>query len=86
MSVLCPGPTATLFREHSRQLRPTGSNRGDPAPPNTGRAPAVVAARTVDAIRRNRFWILTHPAYRETLDRRHHGIVESDEVVVPPLL
>lgn len=86
VSVLCPGPTATLFREHSRQLRPERSNGGTPAPPNTGLSAAEVAARTIDAIRSNRFWILTHPAYRETLDRRHQGIVESDEVVVPPLL
>jgi hypothetical protein len=51
------------------------------------RIPAAdVAAQVVDAIRRDRFWIVTHPAYREAIERRSRGIVESDEVVEPELL
>lgn len=45
-----------------------------------------MAAQVADAIYRDRFWILTHPAYGETLERRHRGIVETGEVVAPAIL
>jgi hypothetical protein len=51
------------------------------------RIPAsAVAGQVVDAIRANRFWILTHPAYRDAIERRCRGIVETDEVVEPGFL
>jgi hypothetical protein len=40
----------------------------------------------VDAIRRDRFWIITHPAYLESIERRCRGIVETDELVAGGLL
>jgi NAD(P)-dependent dehydrogenase (short-subunit alcohol dehydrogenase family) len=85
VSVLCPGPTATLFREHSRQLGP-GPTNGEPAPANTGLPAAEVAAQTVDAIRGDRFWILTHPEYRETIEERHRSLVEGGDAVAAAVL
>lgn len=83
VSVLCPGPIDTEFRVHSRALHPSG-----PAADVEGeydgvaRTPAsAAAALVVDAIRANRFWILTHPGYREAIERRARGIVETDELV-----
>jgi len=83
VSVLCPGPTETEFRSHSRALHPDG-----PAGHVSGeydgvdRIPAAdAAALVVDAIGSDRFWVLTHPAYRDAIERRARGIVETDEVV-----
>jgi hypothetical protein len=45
-----------------------------------------VAATVLDAIRQDRFWILTHPEYRDLIRRRAEGIVETGEVLVPPEL
>ncbi len=87
VSVLCPGPTATDFRAHSRDLQPGGALEPAASEPDVAKLPAsTVAAQVVDAIRHGRFWILTHPAYREPIERRARGIVETDEVVVPELL
>lgn len=83
VSVLCPGPTETEFRRHSRALHPSG-----PAAEVEGEYDGVArisaseaATLVIDAIRRNRFWVLTHPAYRDAIERRARGIVETDEVV-----
>ena len=88
VSVLCPGPTETEFRAHSRALHPDG-----PAEDVPGEyagvvriPPSDVAGQVVDAIRTDRFWILTHSAYGEAIERRSRGIVETDEVVVPGFL
>jgi NAD(P)-dependent dehydrogenase (short-subunit alcohol dehydrogenase family) len=83
VSVLCPGPTETDFRAHSRALHPSGP-AGDVTGEYDGiaRIPAAdAAALVVDAIRSNRFWVLTHPTYRHAIERRARGIVETDEVV-----
>ena len=88
VSVLCPGPVLSSLRENSATLRP-GGEQGRDVPLLTGvpRMPAAdVAAQVVDAIRHDRFWILTHPAYAETIRERCRGIVETDAVVVPELL
>jgi NAD(P)-dependent dehydrogenase (short-subunit alcohol dehydrogenase family) len=85
VSVLCPGPTETDLRRHSRRLKP-GADEPD-APGEyagvTRISPAQVAAETVEAIRSDRFWILTHPTFGEAIERRARGIVDTDEVVVP---
>jgi NAD(P)-dependent dehydrogenase (short-subunit alcohol dehydrogenase family) len=83
VSVLCPGPTETEFRSHSRALHPDG-RAGDISGEYDGvdRIPAAhAAALVVDAIGSDRFWVLTHPAYRDAIERRARGIVETDEVV-----
>jgi NAD(P)-dependent dehydrogenase (short-subunit alcohol dehydrogenase family) len=88
VSVLCPGPVATEFRAHSRALHPDGPQGDVPGEyDDVVRISASdVAAQVVDAIRRDRFWVVTHPAYHEAIERRARGIVETDEVVVPGLL
>jgi NAD(P)-dependent dehydrogenase (short-subunit alcohol dehydrogenase family) len=85
VSVLCPGPTETDLRRHSRGLKP-GAEDPDAADEYAGVSripPAQVATETVEAIRSDRFWILTHPAFGGAIERRTHGILETDEVVVP---
>lgn len=88
VSVLCPGPVLSSLRENSRVLRPGGGDDSDiPLMTNVPRTPAAdVAAQVVDAIRHDRFWILTHPGYHETIRARCRGIVETDALVVPELL
>lgn len=88
VSVLCPGPVATDFRAHSRALHPGGPEADVPGEyDDVVRIPASdVAAQVVDAIGRDRFWIVTHPAYRDSIERRSRGIVETDEVVLPGFL
>jgi NAD(P)-dependent dehydrogenase (short-subunit alcohol dehydrogenase family) len=88
VSVLCPGATVSALRENSAALRP-GSERGREIPlvTHVPRRPAAeVAAMVVEAIREDRFWILTHRGYAELIGRRAAGIVETDEVVMPPVL
>ena len=57
----------------------------DVAPIDSTLSPAAVAMQVVDAIFGDRFWILTHAAYRDALEQRLHVIVETGEVVVPGL-
>jgi NAD(P)-dependent dehydrogenase (short-subunit alcohol dehydrogenase family) len=85
VSVLCPGPVETDFRSHSRALHPAGPQDDVPGEYDGVRriAPSAVAGMVVDAIRNDRFWILTHQSFAEAIERRCRGIVESDEVVVP---
>jgi NAD(P)-dependent dehydrogenase (short-subunit alcohol dehydrogenase family) len=88
VSVLCPGPTLSSLRENSTVLRPEGENgRTVPLVHDLPRTPAAgVAARVVDAIREDHFWVLTHPAYNETIRRRAHGIVDTNALVVAEVL
>ena len=88
VSVLCPGPTETDFRAHSRALHPAGA---DPTSiddyAGVVRIPtADVAGMVLDAIRADRFWIVTHPAYHDSIERRSRGIVATDEIVAGGLL
>ena len=88
VSVLCPGPTETDLWAHSLMLR-DGAVEADPAADYARIAripPTGVAQQVVEAIREDRFWIHTHPGYFEVLERRHRGIVETDELVAPPFL
>jgi NAD(P)-dependent dehydrogenase (short-subunit alcohol dehydrogenase family) len=83
VSVLCPGPVETEFRAHSRALHPSGQV-GEVYGEYDGvaRIPASdAAALVVEAIRDARFWVLTHPAYHDAIERRTRGIVETDELV-----
>jgi hypothetical protein len=69
-------------------LQPGGA--ADPLPDAVAdvewRSPADVAAQVVDAIRSDRFWILTHPAYNEMIEARIHAVVETGELVEPVFL
>lgn len=88
VSVLCPGPTMSALREHSRTLRPTGSQAAPPSlVTHIERTPARdVAAQVVAAIREDRFWVLTHPEYHGLIEQRYRGIVETDAVVEASIL
>jgi short-subunit dehydrogenase len=83
VSVLCPGPTRTNFRASSRALEPGAPS--DPVPDVEAevewQTPADVAGKVVDAIRRDRFWILSHPAYNEAIERRVHEAVTTGDLV-----
>ncbi len=95
VSVLCPGVVPTRIGESGRN-RPGSLGSPEPAapldivtqrtPPPTARTPAEVAGMVVDAIRADRFWILTHPEYHEWVERKAAGIVTAGDVVVPPVL
>ena len=76
VSVLCPGPTMSELRENSTALRPD-AEAGRPLALVTElpRMPADdVADQVVDAVLRDRFWVLTHPEYLAQVDRRARGI------------
>lgn len=90
VSVLCPGSVATNVTESERN-RPTalGSERRTPAAEQMrglirdgltgpdGKPPAEVAAMVLDAIRRDRFWIITHASTRAALEARFAAILEA---------
>jgi NAD(P)-dependent dehydrogenase (short-subunit alcohol dehydrogenase family) len=83
VSVLCPGPVHTSLRENSAVLQPGGEHGREVPVLTSPRTPAEdVATQVVDAIRTNRFWILTHPEYNDQIRERSRGILETDEVVV----
>jgi NAD(P)-dependent dehydrogenase (short-subunit alcohol dehydrogenase family) len=85
VSVLVPGPIATDFRSHSRALHPVGGQEDVPGEyAGVDRMPpSDVAGMVVNAIRDDRFWVLTHPEmYRDAIEQRTRGIVETDELVV----
>jgi short-subunit dehydrogenase len=87
VSVLCPGPVFSRLRENSAAFQPGGDGGRDVPVLTEPRMPAEdVAAMVVDAIRSNRFWILTHPEYNDTIRERTRGIVDTNETVVAELL
>lgn len=89
VSVLCPGPINTRIGEAERN-RPddkaahtsTEAERrfyaGVGPMLSAGMDPAEVAGLVVRAIRENRFWILTHPEWKQILHRRLALLDESD--------
>jgi NAD(P)-dependent dehydrogenase (short-subunit alcohol dehydrogenase family) len=82
VSVLCPGPTMSALRENSDRLRPQGEGAGPSSVAHVHRVPAAdVAAAVVEAIRGDRFWILTHPEYNDLIEQRAAGILEGGAVV-----
>lgn len=92
VSVLCPGEVATRIAEAERN-RPSGSEHAESDAEKSfyasagpivakGLDPAQVADLVVGAVRANRFWILTHPQWKEILGRRLEALVEND--ALPP--
>ncbi len=90
VSVLCPGQVPTRIGESARNRPATAPNdRLEPIPsppPGSARPVEEVAGLVVDAIRRRRFWIVTHPEYVEWIERRTAGILDGFGVVRPPVL
>jgi NAD(P)-dependent dehydrogenase (short-subunit alcohol dehydrogenase family) len=91
-SVLCPGEVDTRIAEAERN-RPAGSRHETSDVEKAfqqaasrmlpqGLDPAEVAGMVVDAIRAKRFWILTHPEWKQILGRRLEALVEED--ALPP--
>jgi NAD(P)-dependent dehydrogenase (short-subunit alcohol dehydrogenase family) len=90
VSVLCPSSTDTRVLEAERN-RP--GNRGREArtdaaegfvatvrqgfTADNGKTPAEVADIVLDAIRTNRFWIISHEGEREGLQRRFAEILDN---------
>jgi NAD(P)-dependent dehydrogenase (short-subunit alcohol dehydrogenase family) len=82
VSVLCPGWVRTRIADADRnrpaELPPTPE--GEPAPAaareivrqlvEAGMDPAHVAGHVVDAVRSGRFYVLTHPAMSDAIQRR----------------
>lgn len=73
VSVLMPGMTATRIVETTRNLRPGTAETGAAAETSkkmqgvlsTGMPPDKSAAMVLDAIRNDRFWIFTHPEWKQ---------------------
>ena len=88
VSVLCPSSVGTNVMEAERN-RPSSmgaEQRTDVAESvrlmirdglfgSDGQTPEQVAAMTLDAIRRDRFWIITHASARATLEARFAAIL-----------
>jgi NAD(P)-dependent dehydrogenase (short-subunit alcohol dehydrogenase family) len=88
VSVLCPGVVNTNIHlsqrnrpEHLRRQR-SGAPRTDARRRNdniaaalaSGMDPAAVAAQVIDAIRHDRFWILSHPEHLAEIRNRNQSL------------
>ncbi len=83
VSVLCPGRVPTNIRANSNKLRPSGEPVTS-RPNNEGSRIVQtdeVAGMVFNAIRDDRFWVLTHPEMGVLVDKRARGILETDEIV-----
>lgn len=88
VSVLCPGFVRTRIAESARNRPDRYGPANAPAPgsaaallakhlaenASAGLDPDDVAARVLEAIRADEFYILTHPAMRDEVDERFAGI------------
>jgi len=92
-SVLCPGAVNTQIvrSERNRPDASKAAHRGSVEEDRfvgfsskllaqQGLDPAAVADKVVDAIRRNRFWILTHPDWKRVLQDRVAALVADDSL------
>jgi len=87
VSVLCPGLVNTDLVKQSFRVRPESVNSGidhqQPGPDtDNGIAPLAVGEQVLDAVREQRFYVITHDDYRDIIEMRHHGILQAlDEQV-----
>jgi NAD(P)-dependent dehydrogenase (short-subunit alcohol dehydrogenase family) len=94
-SVLCPGAVDTRIVDSDRN-RPDGETAAPEAAAaggdafkqisrkalgDSGLAPESVAEVVVDAIRNSRFWILTHPQWREAMVKRAEALAKDGSLV-----
>jgi NAD(P)-dependent dehydrogenase (short-subunit alcohol dehydrogenase family) len=90
VSVLCPGWVQTRIGESDRNRPPELQDGGDDANPigemgreflktlvESGLAPADVAAQVLDAIREERFYILTHPEMTPMIEKRMQDVLQG---------
>ena len=83
VSVLCPGRVPTNIRANSNMRRPSGEPVTS-RPNNEGSravSPPEVAGMVCNAIRDDRFWILTHPELGALVEKRTRGILETGDIV-----
>lgn len=88
-SVLCPGPINTNISRHSVQFRPGGGKpKGDgekagklaaniQASLEQGMQPDEVGELVADAIRDDKFWILTHPRWAKGVQNQLDALRED---------
>ncbi len=94
VSVVCPGPARTPILDPTRE-RPKGvaaasADGTDAAQEEATRAlitrlgaePTEIATQVIDAVRKNRFWVLTHEGSREWIEERSASL---RELVAPPI-
>jgi NAD(P)-dependent dehydrogenase (short-subunit alcohol dehydrogenase family) len=91
-SVLCPGAVQTRICESDRNREATGLSAGSKSATEmsfkdvagqivaAGIAPGDVAGMIVAAIRKNDFWILTHPAWKKVMQERVAGMQDNQLV------
>ncbi len=81
VSIICPSGVATQLFAADRNL--PDELRGRVTPRVEERrdvariAPREVGAMVVDAVRANRFWIITHPERRATIEERSAGLLAA---------
>jgi NAD(P)-dependent dehydrogenase (short-subunit alcohol dehydrogenase family) len=97
VSVLCPGWVQTQIHDSHRN-RPAGAPPAQPGQigaqvfdtvkslVTAGLAPAEVAAAVVQAIREQRFYILTHPHWMGAVKHRMDDILAARAPSAPPLM
>ncbi len=94
-SVLCPGAVNTqiVFSDRNRPAEVTAAHRGSAVEDafkasagsmlaSQGKDPADVAAMVVDAVRTNRFWILTHETWIDVLRTRVEAMADGGRLAV----
>jgi len=90
VSVLCPGWVNTNIHSSERNRPARAGRQGDMGVPDgraemlrqilqNGMPPAEVAQLVVDAVRTNRFYILTHPEMTPAIEARMTAIVEGHD-------
>lgn len=91
-TVLCPGATDTRIAESARNRDAESAKGHIPSPAEEvfleqasrmlkhGIEPAAVAGMVVDAIRKQEFWILTHPEWKKVLTERLDSLVRDNQL------
>ena len=92
VSVLCPGFVKTNISKSERNRpaeppRPRGPDLGKPmqALVDAGIDAAIVAEHVVAAIKESRFYILTHPEMRGSLEHRQRDLLEGRPPGMDPM-
>jgi NAD(P)-dependent dehydrogenase (short-subunit alcohol dehydrogenase family) len=92
VSVLCPGVVATALTSSERN-RPAAlggdPGAGQPAPAATGAGPAVMSPLTLamlvlEAVEENRFFISSHPEFRDLVGQRNAAVDASFQGTADP--
>lgn len=80
VTVLCPGRVPTQIRENSSRRRPSGTPVATRSSGRNDRElqPSEVASMVLEAIRDERFWLLTHPEFADKVEARSRELRESN--------